>query len=56
MPIEIKKIMDKLDHIQSDIDFLKGHLSDVDLVLTDDDSLALRQAEDDLITGKTKRL
>lgn len=56
MVTEIKQIMDRLEHIQSDIDYLKGHLSDVDLVLTDDDLDALHRAEADLAAGKTKRL
>ncbi len=56
MAIEIKQIMDKLNHIQSDIDYLKEHLSDVDLVLTNDDLDALHEAEEDLAIGRTKRL
>tara|TARA_Y100000031_G_scaffold113706_1_gene125651 strand:- start:37 stop:183 length:147 start_codon:yes stop_codon:yes gene_type:complete len=48
--------MKKLDHIQSDIDSLKEHISDVDLVITDDDLDAIHEAEEDLVMGKTKRL
>ena len=56
MATEIKQIMDKLNHIQSDIDYLKGHISDIDLILTDDDFEALHDAEEDLAAGNTKRL
>jgi hypothetical protein len=55
MATEIQQIMDKLNHIQSDIDYVKEHISDVDLVLTDEDLDALHEAEEDLTTGKTKR-
>lgn len=48
--------MDKLNHIHTDLDYIKDDLSDVDLFLTDDDTQALQKAEDDLIKGKTKRL
>jgi hypothetical protein len=56
METEIQQIKDKLSHIQSDIDYLKEHISDVDLILTDDDEKALREAEEDLAKGRTKRL
>lgn len=56
METETQQIMRKLDHIQSDIKYLKNHMTDIDLVLTEDDELALRQAESDLKAGKTKRL
>jgi hypothetical protein len=56
MATEIKQIMDKLDHIESDLSYIKEHLSDVDLVLTDDDLESLRSAEKDLAENKTKRL
>ena len=48
--------MSKLEHIESDLSFIKKHLHDVDLVLTDDDVEALQEAEADLKAGKTKRL
>ncbi|HLG23918.1 MAG TPA: hypothetical protein VI564_03240 [Candidatus Nanoarchaeia archaeon] len=51
-----KQIMDKLDAIQSDLDYLKKHISELDSVLTDDDVQALEEAEKDLKSGKTKRL
>ncbi len=49
-------IMEKLNHIQSDLNFIKEHLADVDLVMTDDDINAIYEAEEDLKSGKTKRL
>tara|TARA_Y100000310_G_C20302575_1_gene632508 strand:+ start:86 stop:256 length:171 start_codon:yes stop_codon:yes gene_type:complete len=56
MPTEVTQIMEKLNHIQSDLDYIKGHISDVDFVLTDDDLNALAEAEEDLSTGKTIKL
>ena len=56
MVTEIQKIFDKLDHIELDINFIKQHLTDIDLVLTDDDLTSLNEAEKDLASGKTKRL
>ena len=56
MSIETQKIFDKLEHIESDLNYIKKHISDVDLILTDDDLSSLHEAEEDLATGKTKRL
>ena len=49
-------ILEKLNSIQSDLAYIKGHLADMDTVLTDDDVEALHGAESDLKSGKTKRL
>ena len=56
MAVEVKQIMDKLNHILSDLDYIKGHITDIDFILTDDDLSALQEAEKDLSFGKTKRL
>ena len=56
MAPEVQEIMEKLNHIQADLDFIKSHLSDVDVVLTDDDVHALQEAEEDLRDGKSKRI
>jgi len=56
MAPEIKQIVDKLDVIKGDLDYIKKHLVDVDAVLTDDDVGALKEADNDLKAGKTKRL
>jgi len=56
MTTEIKRISDKLDVIQSDLAYLKQHIVDFDSVLTDDDLEALKEADEDLKSGKTKRL
>lgn len=56
MTPQVQEIMEKLNHIQSDLNFIKGRLADVDLVLTDKDVDALHEAEKDLKKGKTKRL
>ena len=56
MATEAKEILDKLETIKADLDYIKKHMVDVDLVLTDDDLEALEEAESDLKKGKTKRL
>ncbi len=45
-----------LKDIKADLDYLKKHIKDVDLVLTDDDMEALEEAEKDLKEEKTQRL
>jgi len=47
-------VLNKLDLIKSELDYIKAHL--VDITLTNDDLLSLREAERDLKEGKTKRL
>jgi hypothetical protein len=56
MATESKEILEKLDTIKADLDYIKKHMVDVDLVLTDDDLEALEEAENDLKAGRTRRL
>ncbi len=56
MTSEINVIIEKLNHIETDLHFIKQHISDVDLVLTQEDMDSLRKAEQELKEGKTKRL
>ena len=49
-------ITDRLDKIESDLGYIKNHISDVDIFLTDDDLDALEQADKDFGEGKIKRL
>ncbi|HIH42715.1 TPA: hypothetical protein HA246_03655 [Candidatus Woesearchaeota archaeon] len=51
-----KQILEKLSEIKTELDYIKDHLVDVDAVLTEDDLVALQDAESDLKIGKTKRL
>jgi len=53
---EMKQIMEKLDDIKSEFDYIKGHIVDVDTVMTDDDLQSIKQAEKEFKEGKTKRL
>ena len=50
------RILEELKAIKADLDYLKEHIVDMDLVLTDDDLLAIKEAEKDLKEGKTKRM
>ena len=56
MATEIKQLINKLNHIQSDLSYIKSHISDLDLVLTEDDLNALNEAEEDYKSGKTRKL
>lgn len=51
-----KQILAKLDEIKSELDYLKDHIVDLDLVLTEEDLNSLEEAERDLKNGKTKRI
>jgi hypothetical protein len=51
-----KQILDELKEIKADIEYIKKHIIDVDLVVTDDDMASVRKAEEDLKKRKTKRL
>ena len=50
------KILEELKAIRLDLDYIKEHVTDIDLVLTDDDLDSIKKAEEDLKKGKTKRL
>ncbi len=56
MTIETKEILAELRAIRNDLDYIKEHVVDIDLVMTDDDITSLKEAEKDLKEGKTKRL
>jgi uncharacterized membrane protein len=56
MAHDTQQIIDKLDAIKSDLQYIKHHITDLDVVLTDDDIESLKAAEDDLRSGRTKRL
>lgn len=47
-------IINKLDLLGHEIDFIKEHI--IDITLTQDDINSLNEAEKDLIEGKTKKL
>ena len=51
-----EKIVHDLEAIRHDISYIKKHIKDVDTILADDDLEALKEADEDLSTGKTKRL
>ena len=56
MPNETKQILKELKEIKADLDYIKTHIKDVDVLLSDDDLESIREAEKDLKEGKTKRL
>lgn len=53
MTSESKEILQKLDEIKSELDYIKGHMVDIDQILNDDDKKALAEAEEEYKKGKT---
>ena len=49
-----KLIINKLDILKAEIDNLKEYI--MDITLTSDDIVSIKEAEEDLREGKTKRL
>ena len=49
-------ILDKLNEIKSELDYIKRHMANTDTILTEDDLEALKAAEEDLKKGKTVSL
>ena len=50
------QIMDMLTKIQEELSFIRKHMIDADLLITDDDLESLEEAEEELSQGKTVRL
>ncbi len=48
MANDAKQIMNKLDRIKADLDYIRDHIADVDIILTQDDLDSLQEAEEDL--------
>ncbi|MBI3033281.1 hypothetical protein HYY69_07430 [Candidatus Woesearchaeota archaeon] len=53
---DTKLILNKLDTIKQELDYIKERMIDPDTILTIDDLDSLREAEEDLKKGKIKRL
>jgi len=49
-------ILNKIAKIESELQSLREHAIDIDIVLTRDDLDALQKAENDVNNGRTKRL
>ena len=56
MASETKVIMDRLDEIKSELDYIKKRMVDVDAVLTEEDIESLKEAEEDYKRGRTVKL
>ena len=56
MATETKQMLEELRAIRSDLDYIKEHIIDGDVILTDDDRESMKAAEKDLREGKAKRL
>jgi len=53
MATEIKQVMDKLNTIKSDIEYIKEHMVDIDSILTKDEEAILEQGLKEHKEGKT---
>ena len=42
--------------MKEDISYIKEHIIDLDLVLTEDDEKSLKKAKEDLASGRTRKL
>ncbi|MDO8625010.1 MAG: hypothetical protein Q7R47_02925 [Candidatus Diapherotrites archaeon] len=56
METDTSQILKEIRSLKADIEYLKGHLVESDMLLTDEDLESIQEAEKDLKTGKTKRL
>ncbi len=51
-----QQILEKLESIKSELDYLKEHMVDIDSILTEDDFQALKESEKEHKEGKTIKL
>ena len=56
MTNEIKQVMEKLDTIKSELDFIKKHIVDADTILTSREEERLEESLEDLRKGRTTSL
>lgn len=56
MSNEIKQVLEKLDVIKSELDYIKEHMVDVDSILTPEEEQRLEESMDDLKKGRTTSL
>ncbi|MCK4808186.1 MAG: hypothetical protein KAS90_01050 [Candidatus Aenigmarchaeota archaeon] len=50
--VNSKEIREELKAIREDLDFIKGHMIDIDSVLTEKDHIAMKEYRKDKKTGK----
>ena len=53
MASETKLILEELKDIKADLDYIKKHIVDIDLVLTDDDIESIKEAEKEFKERRT---
>jgi len=56
MPTETKIILEKLELIQSELDYIKEHMFDPDTIMTIEESKRFEQSMKELKEGKTTSL
>lgn len=56
MTAEIKQVLEKLDVIKSELDFIKDHMVDRDSILTTEEEERLEESLEDLKRGRTVSL
>ena len=50
------QIMEKLTKIEEELSFIRDHIIDADLLITDDDLESIDEAQEDLAKGRTERI
>ena len=53
---DTEQILKELKEIKEELEYIKEHIIDADMLLTDDDIDSVKEAEKDLKERKTKRL
>ncbi len=53
MATETKQILEKLDAIKSELDYIKENMIDADMILSEDDRTALKKANEEFEKGET---
>ena len=56
MDAELKQVIQKLDVIKSELDYIKEHMVDVDTILTPDEEERLEESLHDFKAGRTTPL
>jgi len=55
-PVSMEQVFDELQSLKKDVSFIKKHMIDVDMILTEDDKQSLKEAEEEYAKGETTSL
>jgi hypothetical protein len=54
--VSMKQVFDELQSLKKDVNFIKKHMIDVDMILTEDDKKSMKEAEEEYAKGETTSL